>query len=156
MAGRVAVLPIEDHCTHAAIVAKWVRDEWRRLPIHDYLEAIARGESWNLPLPRTLIAIEESSGEIVGTASLLTNDMESRSDLNPWFGCLFVLPSRRKTGIGGQLVASSVDLARTLHIQQLYLFAAHDTKLYERFGWTNIGREFYENCWNALMVKNIS
>lgn len=153
---KVTIVSLEDRSDCAPLVAKWISNEWRRLPIHNYLEAVGQGKQWGPSLPRTLVALDQMSSEVVGTASLLNDDMEIRPDLNPWFGCLFVTPSRRKKGIGGQLIAASEELARTLSLKRLYLFAAHGTKLYERFGWSYIGREFYEGEWTTVMVKELS
>lgn len=153
---RITIVPVENRPDCAPIVAKWIEDEWRRLPIHTYLDAVARGNKWDAKLPRTLIALDELTAELVGTASLLSNDMETRPDLDPWFGCLFVIPPRRQKGIGHQLIAASEQLARKMCLGRLYLFAAHGTKLYEQSGWRNIGREFYEGAWTNLMVKELS
>jgi hypothetical protein len=68
------------------MVGAWIEHEWRRLPIHAYFDAVARRETWNQSLPRTLIAIQRPMGHVVGTVSILNDDMETRPDLNPWIG----------------------------------------------------------------------
>jgi len=146
---------IEDAPALAPIVGTWIEHEWRRLPIHKYLRAVASRRPWRFPLPRTLVAVSRLTDNVIGTVSLLKDDMETRPDLNPWIGCLFVLPEWRHRGLGAALVGEGEKLARRMHLPRLYLFAAKETALYWRLGWTEIGRESYEGSWTTLMVKEL-
>lgn len=151
----IVVVPLEEHPASGEIVGLWIEAQWRRLPIHGYYEAVAKGERWNRPLPRTLIAIDKVNGETVGTVSLLQNDMETRPELNPWLGCLYVAPPWRRKGIGRNLVEAAEHLARRLGVKELYLFAAQNPRFYERLGWVTVGTDSYENGTVTIMVKQL-
>lgn len=133
----LSVVRLEKHPEHAAAVADWIMSEWGRLPIHDYFDATGRGERWRTPLPRTLIAM--LGGELVGTASVLLNDLEMRPELNPWFGCLYVAPAFRRRGIGSRLIDEAQSLAANdLGITRIFLFTEHDARLYAQHGWETV------------------
>jgi len=145
---------LEDHPASATIVADWVRQEWRTLPIHDYYRDVAWGNPTDRAcLPRTLVALR--ADETVGTVSLLMSDMETRPDLNPWLGCLVVRPLDRGRGLGTRLVCEGMALARKMAIDRLYLFTEKDEALYHRIGWTRLETEQYEGKLVTLMAIDL-
>ncbi len=150
----VAVTDVTARPEAAEQVGRWIEDEWRRLSIHDYLEAVVCGEPWDAPLPRVLIA--EWQGTVVGTASLLETDIEARPDLAPWLGCVYVHPEHRRQGIGGLLVERAEQLAESLGIRSLRLFTSTSHKLYERGGWAVVERTEYEGEAVVIMEKTVS
>lgn len=50
-------------------------------------------------LPTTVVATA-TDGALLGTASILFDDMETRPDLNPWLATVFVMPGQRGHGLG--------------------------------------------------------
>jgi GNAT superfamily N-acetyltransferase len=144
---------LEDVPDLAAVVARWVEDEWHRLPIHDYFDDVATGrKKRDGLLPRTFVAVRE--GEALGTVSLLLDDMETRPDLNPWLACLYVQTKFRKQGIGAKLVRHAERIARSLGIRTLILFTVREAELFSQLGWKEFGREFYEGESSVLMKKS--
>ncbi len=145
------VTDVEADRDAAATVGAWIEQTWRRLPLHDYLHAVVRGDTWDGALPRVLIA--ERGGEVVGTASLLQSDMETRPDLDPWLGCLYVRPDQRGQGIATLLTDRIERLAESLGIRTLHLFTADQERLYARSGWSLVERTEYEGESVAVMRK---
>ena len=99
------------------ILAAWIYHEWSYLypeATKQYFEDLLRERMNKKNLPLTLVAIE--AGEPVGTASLKTFDMETRSDLTPWLTSLYVSKPWRRRGIGSNLVKAVEEKAVELHI----------------------------------------
>jgi len=72
---------------------------------------------------------------IIGSYALLNNDVISRQDLMPWFGCLYINEDRRNMGLAGKLIENAIAETRTKGFETLYL----KTRLvgfYESRGWS--------------------
>ena len=95
-------------------------------------------------MPLTYIALD---GEIpVGSCTLELNG-GIRPDLGPWIGDLVVDPRYQKQGVGKMLVDVTVEKAKSLGYEKLYLFALDPTipKYYERLGWKKIGMDEFKS-----------
>jgi N-acetylglutamate synthase-like GNAT family acetyltransferase len=95
-------------------------------------------------MPLTYIALH---GEIsVGSCTLQLND-DVRPDLGPWIESLVVDPKYQKQGIGKMLLDVTVEKAKELGFDKLYLFAFDPTipEYYKRFGWKTIGMSEYKS-----------
>lgn len=92
----------------------------------------------NLDMPLTYVAL---CGEVpVGSCTLQLSD-EVRPDLGPWIESLVVDPKYQKQGIGKMLLDVTVEKAKEIGHEKLYLFA-FDLAIpayYQRFGWKKIG-----------------
>ncbi len=148
------IKPLELVPDSAPVIARWIESEWGRLPIHNYFEAVAKGtDAGERLLPRTLVEVR--SGSVVGTVSLLHDDMDIRPDLNPWLGCLFVEEGSRSKGIGTELALAAERLARDLKIRNLYLFTVNSESLYAKLGWISFDKEHYEGKTCILMKRDL-
>lgn len=101
---------------------------------------IAKGyyDELNDVLPLAYIALDE--GIPVGACSLKLND-GIRSDLSPWIADLVVDASYQKQGIGKQLMHATLEKAKDLGFEKVYLFT-FDSNLstyYQRIGCKEIG-----------------
>ena len=73
----------------------------------------------NVTLPVTLVARRARDGQVVGTVSLVKEDMVGRDEeLGPWLAALFVPPEARGSGAGTLLVNAAAALARRMAKQQ--------------------------------------
>lgn len=77
----------------------------------------------------------------IGTAGLMRSDLESRPDLTPWLGGLFVEPMFRGRGHATALVRQVEDFARAASVPLLWLYTLHAERLYLRLGWQHAGVE---------------
>lgn len=101
-------------------------------------------------MPLTYIALD---GEIsVGSCTLQLND-EVRPDLGPWVESLVVDPKYQKQGIGKMLLNITVEKAKELGFEKLYLFAFNPTipAYYQHLGWKKIGMAEYKSHPVTLM-----
>jgi len=98
-------------------------------------------------LPLTLVAVRAVSAincrELVGMVSLKFHDMDTRPDLDPWLGGLFVLPEWRNRGVGTMLMHRATEEARRLNVPQLYLWTHTAERLYHKLGWHVFERSNY-------------
>ncbi len=92
----------------------------------------------------------------VGTAGLLRSDLESRPDLTPWLGGLFVEPAFRGRGHATALVRQVEAFARAAPVPVLWLYTLHAEGLYLRLGWQHAGVEQDAGHDVVLMRRELS
>ena len=82
---------LSDHPEALPKLAEWQHAEWGYLRLGDTLEKrMVRlgGMSKRDCIPLTVVALEEN--EVLGSASLIEHDMETRMELAPWLAGVFV------------------------------------------------------------------
>ena len=84
-------------------------------------------------IPIAFVALDKSGG-IVGTASLVFDDLEG-DPRNPWLASVFVPPRQRRKGVASALVGTVERAARRLGYPRLYLFTTSASALYAGLGW---------------------
>ena len=128
---------LADHPEFLSILAAWQHAEWGYLRPGDTIEARTnrlRGEGERGRIPLTVVAHED--GEVLGSASLIPHDMDTRMELSPWLAGVFVGPDYRRKGIGAQLVRRVMAEAASLDVPILYLYTVHSEKFYTDLGWS--------------------
>ncbi len=119
----------------------WTRSEWEK----EFSRHL--GE-----FPRTLLALNEQD-ELLGSASLVEDDMNGSVAYSPWLANVLVLPGARGAGIGGKLIAAIEDTAKTLGFPALHLFTEDQQALYQRRGWQALQEMSFEGKAVSLMRK---
>jgi len=109
-------------------------------------------EELNQYMPLTYIALHGATP--VGSCTLQLNE-DFRPDLGPWISDLVVDPKYQKQGIGKMLIDVTVDKARELGFEKLYLFTFDSSisKYYQRFGWYKIGKDKFKS--NPVTVMEV-
>jgi GNAT superfamily N-acetyltransferase len=135
-------------------LARWHYEEWGNLRAGDSVEArilrlqgCGRGR-----VPLTVIAVLDN--ELLGSASLVEYDMDSRLDLTPWLAGVFVAPPHRRKGIGAALVRRIMDKATLLCISRLYLYTVDSTAFYAGLGWSLVEETRYRE--NEVSIMSFS
>lgn len=109
--------------------------QWGNETNYDFYKDCMRHSSMEKDaIPRFYIAIEDN--EIIGTYALLRNDINSRQDLFPWLGCLYVKPEHRGRSIGKILLEHGLNVTARLGYEKLYLSSDLE-EYYENYGWVN-------------------
>ncbi len=147
---------LADHKDVIPILAQWFYDEWGYLYPDRTLEDVERhiSERTNKnKIPVTMIAFKGK--ELVGTVCLKVNDMDTRLDLTPWLAGLYVSASRRKEGIGSELVLAIEKKARVLGVKKLYLYTPESESFYSNLGWHVKERIKYHGYPVTIMQKEI-
>jgi GNAT superfamily N-acetyltransferase len=132
----VRIVPLAQHLGLAATLARWHHAEWSHLYAEWTLErCLGELEAQNDPerLPTTLVALEGE--KLLGSVSLVLDDLPGREELSPWLASLYVPPEQRSRGVGGALLDAAVAEARRLGVERLYLFTPRHEAYYAARGW---------------------
>ena len=105
-------------------------------------------------IPSVVVALTDAK-EVLGSASLVTNDMETRLDLTPWLAGVFVKQEHRRQGIGSALVDRIEGDARSLGVPKLFLYTPSAASLYERLGWMEVEHCDYKGTDVVIMCKDL-
>lgn len=92
-------------------------------------------------IPSTYIAKDDV---LLGSAAIVSRDMETEPQLTPWLASVFVRPEARKQGIGRQLVLHVMKQARKQGIDFLYLYTPDQESFYLKLGWSTIAKREYQ------------
>ena len=128
---------LADHPEFLPTLAQWQHDEWGHLRQGNSVEGrLARLKSYSQRSGIPLTVVAHENGELLGSASLLRNDMETRPELTPWLAGVFVAPQHRRQGVGAELVRRLMAEAAAQKIPILYLYTVHSETFYANLGWS--------------------
>ena len=136
-------------------LARWHQSEWSHLNPGETLEQrIEKMQRYlnNHFIPSTFIAEDDT---ILGSAAIIQNDMETRTELSPWLASVYVSTENRNRGIGTKLVRHIMSCAKDESYDTLYLFTADRQKFYEGLGWSVFDTEYYHGQQVSLMQVNL-
>lgn len=128
---------LADHPELVPVLAAWHHAEWRDfIPEWSLAEATRElaGHTARAAIPTTLLALE--GPELVGSASLLLEDLPEWRPRSPWVASVFVAPAWRGRGVGTRLVERAVALAGELGVAELFLLTEDRAEFYRRLGWS--------------------
>jgi GNAT superfamily N-acetyltransferase len=150
------IAPLREHPQHIPELARWHHQQWASLNPGETLasrQANLEQHAGNKDLPLTWVATR--GAVLLGSASLVENDMEIRPDYRPWLASVFVLPQHRNHGIGTLLVEHITSEARKLGHPRLFLFTPDQQAFYRRLGWTLSETVDYHQATVALMSRTL-
>lgn len=127
---------LADFPEHHPQVTDWLCRAFGNAQSRAFFDSIVVSSLKKSGLPVTFIA--RDGDRLVGTVGLWRSDLLSRQDLTPWLAALYVDEAYRGRGIGQQLQAHGVEMARQAGCEALYLYATF-TGYYERHGWEMLG-----------------
>ena len=144
---------LADHPEFVRTLAEWQHAEWGHLRPGDSVEARMsrlRNFSARDRIPLTVVAHDD--GELLGSASLIPHDMDTRMELTPWLAGVFVAPEHRRCGVGAALVRRVMAEAARLSVPVLYLYTVHSEAFYATLGWSLQEHSTYRNQNIAIMT----
>lgn len=137
----VDVVTCPDPAATMAVVSGWYVTLWGdRYPAD---ELTFTGAELAAPGPPTILVALDATDTPVGTVAIDPDDVPERRDLAPWLASLYVVPGRRRNGIGALLVDAVLDRAAADGIERLHLMTYDEDDLgdwYHRLGWDTVGR----------------
>src|SRR5687767_21860 len=143
---------LADHPEFLRALAEWQHGEWGHLRPGDTVEArMARLGGWGERDRIPLTVVAHDNGELLGSASLIPHDMDTRMELTPWLAGVFVAPEHRRRGIGAALVRQIMAEAGRLNVPVLYLYTVHSEKFYASLGWSLQEHSTYRDQNIAIM-----
>jgi predicted N-acetyltransferase YhbS len=148
---------LADHPYYIPTVALWLYSEWGRLNPGDSVDRrVARlsTHTGRPAIPTTLIALEGDT--LLGSASLVENDLTSRPHLTPFMASVYVHPDHRRRGIATGLVQRVMATAGRLGVKTLYLITHDQQRLYAKLGWCALEELDYRGESVTLMQVDCS
>ena len=139
------ISPLVDIPEAIPILAHWFHEEWHEFDgrsISDIETQLAENLTAE-SIPITFVVHHNDA--ILGSVSLDISDLPPFDYLSPWLAALYVHPSVRGRGVGGELIRHLLRFASTREISPLYLWTFGPTSLYERQGWTMFGSTIYRS-----------
>lgn len=145
-----------DHPQWTPQLARWhfeafggQNPEWTRYA----LEAELHGHRLRLAIPTTVIALQGE--ELLGSASLIPEDLPEIQDLSPWLASVFVHPQWRGRGIGAALVEKICQIATQLGVPRLHLVTTDKEGWYLSLGWTSQEQRIVGGETFTVMYKDL-
>jgi len=86
-------------------------------------------------LPTTWV-IHHPSGSLMGSISVVKDDLPNHPELNPWLASLYVFPEFRGRGLGKLLVQQALDFLRQQKYPHAYLFTEDQVPFFAKFGFS--------------------
>lgn len=127
---------LRDHAELIPALSELCGREWAHLYPGWGAES-ARHEFENQPgdglLPVTFVALE--GGQLLGTVSLIFDDLPGFAHLNPWLASLIVLPEHRGKSVASFLIRAAGEHLRSLGYLEAFLFTESAQPLFEKLGW---------------------
>jgi predicted N-acetyltransferase YhbS len=134
-------------------LAEWQHGEWGYLRPGDTVEArMTRLGGWGERDRIPLTVVAQDDGELLGSASLIAHDMDTRMELTPWLAGVFVAPEYRRRGVGAALVRRIMTEAGRLNVPVLYLYTVHSETFYASLGWSLQEHTSYRDQNVAIMT----
>ena len=147
------IYTLKDRPEYLLTLADWHHAEWSYLnPERSLDERIEemREDLQGKVIPTTFVA--ERDGELLGSATILADDMSSHPELTPWLASVYVAVAHRNKGVGTVLIRQVMQHARDNGIARLYLYTPDQEQLYARLGWQIYSREPYNGTPVTIMV----
>lgn len=152
---NMQILDLKHEPQHIATLAEWHHQQWASLnPGGSVATRIEKMQSYlgDELVPSTFIA---KADELIGSAAIISSDMDSRPELTPWLASVFVAPVYRDQGIGSCLVRHIMQTAKNNGINTLYLFTPDQVPFYQRLGWQILDQEQYRGHNVTVMSVNL-
>jgi predicted N-acetyltransferase YhbS len=132
---RLASVPHYAPMLAAAHAREWqhLYSSWNEeTALRDFLKEFHGNE-----IPTTLVLHDAIQG-LIGSVSLVRDDLPGREDLNPWLASLYIMPRFRKRGYGRLLVHEAVRLYGCFGYDRVFLFTEAAQPYFARFGFVAI------------------
>ena len=156
MIAPLQVAYLADHERFIPTLAYWHYAEWSYLRPGESLEMRTtrlRSCCGHQQIPTVFVALRE--GDLLGSAMLVTHDMDTMMQWTPWLAGVFVAPDYRREGIGAALVGHAVEVARSMSVRRLYLYTPSTKAFYSRLGWSPLERTSYLGVDVDVMLYDI-
>ncbi|MBT2338690.1 MULTISPECIES: GNAT family N-acetyltransferase [Pseudomonas] len=102
---------------------------------------------------KCLIATEQ--GQLLGGASLASNDLPARPELGPWLACVYIAPEARPRGLAAQLIEGICCHAKEAGFTTLYLHTHNQSQYYAKLGWEVLERFEAWGKEQSLMFRSL-
>ena len=127
---------LRDCSEHLETLCDWHHKQWAYLnpgqTWSDRLE-LMKADLEDRLVPSTFVALD--GDRLLGSAAILSEDMDIYKELSPWLASVYVAPEYRSQGIGEALVRHVMSVAETNAVKTLYLYTPDAESYYMKMGW---------------------
>ncbi len=139
--------------TYIDQISVWFFEEWgdgiEGRTVEQFSEVL--NERMNIDkLPVAFAAL--ASEELIGTASLICNEISSLPQYEHWLASVFVAPEHRRQGWGTKIVRAAVQIAPDYRIEKLFLYTRSHIDFYQPLGWEYVETVQYGNR-DAMILR---
>jgi len=148
---------LPNHPQYIVTLAQWHQQQWHDISPHldiDKRIALLSTHHNESAVPVTLIALQNN--QLLGSASLIEDDMEDRPQYSPWLASVYVDPSYRNQGAASALISDIIAQARLLGLPRIYLFTPDQTEFYAKRGWEIIEHRHYHGTTVDIMSYQLT
>ena len=144
---NIIIEELRKHPKYISIVVDWLYKEWGNNN-RNYWDSWVRHSTKENDIPKTYILF--LNNHIVGTYSIWRCDLQSRQDLFPWFGGMYVDSTYRGKYYNGEKLGEILQRHAELELKKLnynevFLFTSHSPEYYIRNGWKYLCKAPDEN-----------
>lgn len=140
--------------SHVHQISTWLFEEWgddvEGRTIKQFSDVLNNRMNIDV-LPMAFVAI--ASGEHIGTASLVCNEISSLGQYKYWLASVFVTPERRRQGWGTKIVRGAIQVAPDYGIDELFLYTRSHIDFYQQLGWEHLDTVQYRNR-DAMIMRH--
>jgi len=150
---QIRIDHLADHRDSLPEIVSWVHSEWGHLmPDVSFTQLVSIFRKRVTPhkIPETFVALLGDT--LIGTASIVNNDLSTRMDLLPWLAAVYVLPGYRGMGVGSALVRAAEAEIKFLGLDRFYLITPDRSAFYVRLGWKALEKTEYRGENVTIMV----
>ncbi len=148
---------LANHQQHIPALALWQQNHWFNISPHLTTQKrinFMKDHPARAHIPTTCVAL--LNNELMGSASLVDNDMEDYADYGPWLASVFVAPEYRKRGVATALIKKIISQCRQLGYNRLFLFTPDQYDFYAQRGWKSFHQTRYHYELVDIMSYEIS
>lgn len=151
------IAPLNQHAALIPRLAKLHQAQWQDLHPRMNVSAWEAEFSWHLTaaMPTTLVAVDEHDA-LLGSASLVHDDMDGLVPLSPWLANVLVLPEARGHGVGAALIDALAMTARAQGHARLYLFTSDRMDFYLHRNWEHLEDRIHHGKTVSLMHRSLA
>lgn len=148
------IAPLRTHTTLIPALATLHQAEWHAVHPDMSITDWETEFSWHTlaASPTTLVAINADQ-QLLGSASLVKDDMEGLAPYSPWLANVLVLPTARGYGIGAALISAIAVFAHTQGHHELFLFTSDQQRFYAQRGWAPLEDRIHHGKTVTIMRK---
>lgn len=137
-----SVSRLSDVPAFAPLLASAHAREWGHLYLNwnqDVALADFQMEFGNPGLPSTWV-IHHRGDTMMGSISLVRDDLPNHPELNPWLASLLVFPAYQGLGLGRILVQKALDVLRQHQYRHAFLFTEDKVPFFSKFNFSIYGQ----------------
>jgi GNAT superfamily N-acetyltransferase len=139
------------------VLAGWFFDEWGQHNSNLTQEIIENNLKGRLNRDQVpLVIVQMLDGSPIASASIKIQEMETHPQYMHWLGSVYVLPKYRQQGIGSNLIRRTIEEAKRVGVEQLYLYTRNKEELYSKLGWRPIETPIYHGRQVIIMRQTLS